>query len=149
MLTEDVLYGGTIHSPDCTCVCAVIVTYNIGEAIHKSFDSISRQVGHVIIVDNGSNECTRQEPNKLASADSVAIILNERNEGIAGAFNQGVKAARGKLLLFGDGDIVPSLHLVTKHLAWHQKYPGTFCGCPGFGGVGARGQAHPLYGVVG
>jgi rhamnosyltransferase len=76
-------------------VCAVIVTYNVGETIHQCFNAIHNQVGHVILVDNGSDERTRHELDKLASQDSVTVILNERNEGIARAMNQGVEVARG------------------------------------------------------
>src|SRR5208282_1867150 len=77
-------------------VCAVIVTYHIGEAIHRCFNSIHPQVGHVILVDNGSDERTRRELDKLALQSSVTVILNERNEGIAHALNQGVKGALDK-----------------------------------------------------
>jgi rhamnosyltransferase len=77
-------------------VCAVIVAYNIGAAIHRCFDSIRGQVGHVLIVDNGSDETTRRELEKLAASDSVTLILNERNEGLAHAFNQAVEWTGGK-----------------------------------------------------
>jgi rhamnosyltransferase len=77
-------------------ICAVIVTYNIGGAIHRCFDSIQSQVGHVVIVDNGSDESTRGELKRLAVSDSVTFILNERNEGLARAYNQAVEWARDK-----------------------------------------------------
>jgi rhamnosyltransferase len=107
----------TTGAADVLCgasVCAVIVTYNIGEAIHKCFDSIRDQVAHVIIVDNGSDEPTRQELNKLASANSATIVLNEKNEGIARGFNQGVKRAISKgyrwvLTLDHDSEATPGM----------------------------------------
>jgi rhamnosyltransferase len=95
-------------------VCAVIVTYNIGEAVHRCFDSIREQVAHVIVVDNGSDERTRRELDKLGSVDSVTIILNQRNEGIARAMNQGVKCALSKqyrwvLTLDDDSEATPGM----------------------------------------
>jgi rhamnosyltransferase len=95
-------------------ICAVIVTYNIGAAIHRCFDSIQAQVGHVIIVDNGSDEVTRRELKRLAASDSVTFILNERNEGLARAFNQAVQWARGKgfqwiLTLDHDSEATPGM----------------------------------------
>ncbi len=95
-------------------ICAVIVTYNIGETIHRCFDSIQNQVGHVVIVDNGSDEFTRRELNRLAPSDSVTFILNERNEGIARAFNQAVQWAQGKgfqwiLTLDHDSEATPDM----------------------------------------
>ena len=77
-------------------VCAVIVTYNIGEAIHKCFDSIRGQVSHIIIVDNGSDDRTRRELRKFASVGGAELILNDSNEGIARALNQGVQRALSK-----------------------------------------------------
>jgi len=95
-------------------VCAVIVTYNIGKAIHKCFGSIRDQVGRVIIVDNGSDDITRGELDNLASRNSATIILNEKNEGIARAFNQGIKRAIGMgypwvLTLDHDSEATPGM----------------------------------------
>jgi rhamnosyltransferase len=96
MTTEHAPSGGMTEFAKGGCVCAVIVTYNIGHAVHRCFDSIYDQVAHVIIVDNGSDEITRGELNKLASENSATIILNEKNEGIAQGLNQGIKRAIGR-----------------------------------------------------
>ena len=95
-MTHEVSWTGTTECVGKVRVCAVIVTYNIGEAIHKCFDSISGQVSHIIIVDNGSDDRTRHELRKLTSAGCAELILNDRNEGIARALNQGVERALGK-----------------------------------------------------
>jgi rhamnosyltransferase len=75
-------------------ICAVIVTFNIGPLVHRCFKSIRDQVGHVLIVDNGSDEATRRELKVLASMEKVTLILNEQNRGLAHAFNQAVGWAR-------------------------------------------------------
>ena len=95
-------------------IVAVIVTYNIGDAIHRCFDSIKDQVGHVLIVDNGSDEATRRELNEIAASGSTTLILNERNEGIARAFNQAVEWARSRefewiLTLDHDSEATPGM----------------------------------------
>jgi rhamnosyltransferase len=114
VLNEVQLSSETVDSSQRSRICAVIVTYNIGEPIHRCFDSIQRQVGHVLIVDNGSGESTRRELNKIAASDSVTLILNERNEGIAHAFNQAVQWAQGKgfqwiLTLDHDSEATPGM----------------------------------------
>ena len=96
VMSEGAPAAGVVDLLRGASVCAVIVTYNIGEPIHQCFNSIRHQVGHVILVDNASDEPTRRELDKLASQDSVTVILNERNEGIPHAFNQGVKWALDK-----------------------------------------------------
>jgi rhamnosyltransferase len=118
----------TLGSPQRTQICAVIVTYNIGEAIRRCFDSIQNQVGHVVIVDNGSDELTRRELHRLATSDSVTIVLNERNEGIARAFNQAVQWARGKgfkwiLTLDHDSEATPGMvdRLVQAYLTLQRQ----------------------------
>ena len=95
-------------------ICAVVVSYNIGEAIHRCIDAIQSQVGHVLIVDNGSNETTRRELDELAASDSVTLILNQRNEGIGHAYNQAVRWARDKgfqwiLTLDHDSEAAPGM----------------------------------------
>lgn len=96
MVDQDLTGQSTVESSHPSRICAAIVTYNIAEAIHRCFDSIHRQVDHVVIVDNGSDESTRRELNKLAASAAVTLILNERNEGIAHAYNQAVLWARGQ-----------------------------------------------------
>ena len=127
-MSEDAPCCGINEFAGGACVCAIIVTYNVGPAVHRCFDSIRDQVAHVIIVDNGSDEITRRELEKLASANSATIILNEKNEGIARAFNQGIKRAMGKgypwvLTLDHDSEATPGmvekLHRAAQVL--HQK----------------------------
>ncbi len=103
-----------VVSPDPSQILAAVVTYNIGEAIHRCVDSIQGQVGHVVIVDNGSDERTRRELKRLAASDSVTLILNERNEGVAHAYNQAVRWARDKgfqwiLTLDHDSEATPGM----------------------------------------
>lgn len=95
-------------------ICAVIVTYNIGEALHRCVDAIKTQVGHVLIVDNGSGEPTRRELYLLTASNAVTVILNDRNEGVARAFNQAVHWAQGKgfqwiLTLDHDSEATPGM----------------------------------------
>ncbi|MFZ0964144.1 MAG: glycosyltransferase [Terriglobia bacterium] len=119
-----------------TSVCAVIVTYNIGEPIHRCFNSIYHQVGHVILVDNGSDERTRRELDKLASQDSVTLILNERNEGIARAMNQGVELARSlrfRWVLTLDHDSKATPDMVDKLLHAYETL---------------SKQGHPAVGII-
>lgn len=111
-----------VESPQRSQICAAIVTYNIGESLHRCVNAINNQVGHVLIVDNGSGEATRREFEKLAASDSVTLILNERNEGLARAYNQAVEWACSKgfqwiLTLDHDSEATPGMidELVRGH----------------------------------
>lgn len=76
-------------------ICAIVVTYNIGERYQKSFDSLKDQVDKVIIIDNGSDSSTinilRQIQNNFK--DKVDIIFNEKNVGVGKAQNMGIARA--------------------------------------------------------
>ena len=128
MLTEDGSRGGTGGFPERANICAIVVTYNIGEAIHRCFDSIREQVAHIVIVDNGSDELTRRELDKLAQANSTTLILNEKNEGIARALNQGIRCAIAKgytwlLTLDHDSEATPGMvdRLAQAYITLHEQ----------------------------
>jgi len=118
----------TVHSLQRSVICAVIVTYNIGEAIHSCFRSIFSQVGHVLIMDNGSDESTRRELDKFSLCNEVTLILNSKNEGLAHAFNQAVQWAQGKgfqwiLTLDHDSEATPGMveKLVAAYATLEQQ----------------------------
>jgi len=77
-------------------VCAIIVTFNIGQELLECFDSIKDQVGEVIIVDNGSASKTLSILNDISERYDVKIFYNEENIGIAAALNIGVEYALGR-----------------------------------------------------
>ena len=70
-------------------VCAVVVTFNTGPAVHRCLDTIKAQVAEIVVVDNGSDAGTQ-----TALADAgVTVLRNEENIGIAAALNRGVRYA--------------------------------------------------------
>lgn len=76
-----------------TGVCAIVVSYNIGSAIHECVNSVRDQVSEVIIVDNGSDRATQKALDDLERLPRVKVIRNAANRGIACALNQGVREA--------------------------------------------------------
>lgn len=95
-------------------VCAVVVTFCTGKLIRRCVESISEQVGWVVIVDNGSEEETVGELKELESQHHVLVIYNHKNLGIGVALNQGVRAAlkrgyRWILTLDDDSQATPGM----------------------------------------
>jgi rhamnosyltransferase len=70
---------------------AVIVTYNIGDQILDTVDSILNQVAEVVIVDNHSDDKTQRLLDQLQATEKVIVIRNAQNLGIAKALNQGIE----------------------------------------------------------
>ncbi|MCX7748853.1 MAG: glycosyltransferase family 2 protein [Clostridia bacterium] len=78
-------------------ICAVFVTYHPDEGIHDRVLRVLRQVGSVVIVDNGSSEEKVSRLREIsAKYDICCVIENTENLGIATALNQGVQWAKAK-----------------------------------------------------
>ncbi len=74
-------------------VCAVFVTYNPDPAFLDNIAAVAPQVGHVVVVDNGSGSETQQCLLTLEARQKCTVIRNQENLGIAAALNLGVKYA--------------------------------------------------------
>ena len=99
-------------------VCAVAVTYHPDAGLPQRFSRILRQVGRLVIVDNGSGEAETTMLREFAANPSVTLILQFANRGIASALNTGTYHAttlgfKWVLLLdqdsFVDDDMVHTL----------------------------------------
>ena len=71
-------------------ICAIIISYNIGERIKRCITAIENQVDQVLIIDNGSNAETINQLRKVES-EKIKVIYNKSNIGIAKALNIGVE----------------------------------------------------------
>jgi rhamnosyltransferase len=74
-------------------VCAVIVTYKPGPTLVDNIVAVAAQVGHVVVVDNGSSIETERSFDELVTRLGCKVIHNHRNLGIAAALNLGVQYA--------------------------------------------------------
>ena len=76
-------------------VCAVAVTYHPDADLPQRFSRILRQVGRLVIVDNGSGEAETTMLEEFAANPSVTLMLQFANLGIASALNKGIYHAIG------------------------------------------------------
>lgn len=110
----------------------VIPTYNRKEILLKTLaayqqQSASTEAAEILVLDDESTDDTAKAVAEFSrAAVSHVRYFRLTHRGQAAVRNHGIREARGKLLLFGDDDIVPGSHLVAEHLAWHQKYPEPF-----------------------
>jgi rhamnosyltransferase len=74
-------------------VCAVAVTYHPDADLPQRFSRILRQVGRLVIVDNGSGEAETTMLQEFAANPSVTLMLQFANLGIASALNTGIYQA--------------------------------------------------------
>jgi rhamnosyltransferase len=75
-------------------VCAIIVTYNPNiEELNENMQSVVHQVGGICIVDNSTDAALQERLSTFQDIESVHVITNKGNYGIAFAQNIGMKWA--------------------------------------------------------
>jgi rhamnosyltransferase len=109
-------------------VCAVAVTYHPDVEFRSRFDRILRQVGRLVIVDNGSDEAEIKMLQELAASPLITLVLNFDNFGVARALNIGIERAvalgfRCVLLLDQDSCIDDDMvqTLITVRAAYPER----------------------------
>jgi glycosyltransferase involved in cell wall biosynthesis len=87
-------------------VSVVIPTYNRGELLCETIDSVLAQTYHdfeIIVVDDGSTDNTAQLLSRYQ--DDVRLVYRaHKNCGVAATRNHGIRLARGEFLAFLDSD---------------------------------------------
>jgi rhamnosyltransferase len=107
-------------------VCAVAVTYRPSSEFPARVGQVLRQVGGLVIVDNGSDEHEVKMLRELAANSMIDLVLNLDNLGIARALNIGIQRAveRGfKWVLLLDQDSCVDDDMVQVLFAVHNAFP--------------------------
>jgi GT2 family glycosyltransferase len=84
-------------------VSIIVLSYNTLELLMRCVESVRQHTDvpyELIIVDNASRDGSAE----YARAAADRPIINERNAGFSGGFNQGLSAARGRLVFFLNSD---------------------------------------------
>lgn len=97
----------------------VIITYNVHEKLYRTVESIEKQVDSILIVDNNSDENTKEIIRNLSKDynGKLEYIFNSENLGIAKALNQGIQFFENKnfdWVMTMDHDSSASLNMVEK-----------------------------------
>lgn len=76
-------------------LCAIVVTYQpeSGLDLEGQVASLREQGADVLLVDNASEPAARRRIEALAGSNGAALMVNQRNVGLAAALNQGVEHA--------------------------------------------------------
>jgi rhamnosyltransferase len=105
------------HDELASRTCAVIVTYLPDSQVFSRALEIARQVGAVVVVDNGSGSASHNALEELGHIPTLTLLRNTENVGLGAALNQGVRWAQQQhfhwALLF-DQDSMPAASMVTE-----------------------------------
>jgi GT2 family glycosyltransferase len=94
-------------------ISVIIPAYNAGGTIGHCLEGVLKQgcrVSEVIVVDDGSTDNTA----KIAEKYKCRVVRSNRNLGVAGARNIGLKEAMSDYLYFIDSDCVPFEDCIEK-----------------------------------
>ncbi|WP_396278394.1 CDP-glycerol glycerophosphotransferase family protein [Glutamicibacter creatinolyticus] len=97
-------------------VSVIVPCYNVAPYLEKCLRSILDQdypFIEVVVVDDGSPDNSYEIARAVAREDRRVKIVRQENQGLGGARNTGVKAAKGRFITFVDADdtISPSSYL--------------------------------------
>jgi rhamnosyltransferase len=107
-------------------VCAVMVAYHPDAEFSTRVERALREVGALVIVDNGSDDAELRMLRDLASNSSITLITNSENVGIARALNIGIWRAITlgfKWALLLDQDTWIDDDMVETLIAMSASYP--------------------------
>lgn len=107
-------------------VCAIAVTYHPDAEFPERFARVLRQVGRLVIVDNGSSEAEVLLLQKFADNPSITLLPNFANLGIASALNSGIYRAGVlgfKWVLLLDQDSCVDDHMVQTLISVQAAFP--------------------------
>ena len=123
------MVAGAVRGRHWAVISVIIPTWNRADLLGRAIRSVLAQdltPGELIVIDDGSTDCT---PNMVrAMADQVEVpirLLRQENRGAAAARNRGIEAVRGELLAFLDSDdwwLPNKLALQATALATHPGH---------------------------
>ncbi len=105
----------------------IVSTYNRRKILQRTINSllnqtVSREAFEVIVVDDCSSDDTRAYMNHLRElAPSVVYIRHDANRGRVVTRNDGIRAARGDIVIFLDDDNVPDQPFIEAHIRCHER----------------------------
>lgn len=90
-----------------TKISIIIPTYNVEKYIERCLKSITTQTYQnleIIIINDGSTDSTKQLCAKFIKNEPRAKLINQKNQGLSVARNNGIKQATGEYIALIDGD---------------------------------------------
>lgn len=95
------------RTKDVPGISLVVPVYNVQEYLPECLDSLLGQsfaAIEIILVDDGSTDASGAVCDSYAERDSRIRVVHQRNAGVSGARNAGIRLARGRYLGFVDSD---------------------------------------------
>lgn len=85
----------------------IVPVYNVEKYLGRCLDSICSQSFtdiEIIVIDDGSNDNSREIYESYAQRDQRIIVIRQENQGLSAARNTGLSHASGEYIIFVDSD---------------------------------------------
>lgn len=85
----------------------IVPVYKVEPYLHRCVDSIRNQTYknlQIILVDDGSPDNCGKICDEYAELDARIIVVHQKNRGLSGARNTGLRYAKGEYVAFVDSD---------------------------------------------
>ncbi len=126
--------SGAVDPADLPFVSVIIPTFNRERVLEKCLRALVGQTYpldryEVIVVDDGSTDGTRDMVERVSAAcraergSSPLVYRHREHTGSSAARNEGIRAARGELVVFLDSDMVVKPDFIAAHVAEHLGAP--------------------------
>ncbi|MDR5683287.1 MAG: glycosyltransferase [Armatimonadota bacterium] len=104
----------------------VVPTYNRAEILRVCLrclteQTLSRDRFEVLVVDDGSDDHTRQVVTAFESDLHIRYLRQPENRGRAAARNRGIREAAGEVVVFVDSDVFPTPGFLRAHADVHAR----------------------------
>lgn len=112
----------------------IVCTYNRAESLRDTLSALKNlqtapdQQWEVIVVDNNSNDHTRQVVETFQQDWPILRYTFEEKQGLSHARNHGISCADGEIILFTDDDVLPEPNWLTATLSGLDQYQADACG---------------------
>lgn len=119
------------HIPSMICLSIIIPVYNVEKYIHECLLSVCNQIKNnieVIIVNDGSTDQSAQVVDEFIhnlpnSLKQNFIVIDQENQGVSQARNNGIQNANGNYITFIDSDDIIADDYIFKILSAIQTSP--------------------------
>ena len=96
-------------------VSIIIPVYNVEKYLERCVNSVIEQSYknlEIFLIDDGSLDSSGLIADSLANADKRIKVVHQKNKGLSGARNTGIKQATGEWIMFVDSDDYIDLNMV-------------------------------------
>ncbi|MCR4437653.1 MAG: glycosyltransferase family A protein [bacterium] len=108
-------------------ISVVVPTFNQAHTLRRVLAALAGQMGpgrEVLVVDDGSQDQTEEFVSALLRKGELpGRYICQENKGAAATRNAGLSHARGQVVIFLDGDVIPAPGLVAAHQQFHREHP--------------------------